>query len=603
MKPSPFLYLALLAPFVLAWPVSADAFQNCQSGKTLYNKTNATVPTACSNSSCHGAGVNLHNIGHAAGNPGAIETALDGNGSNPEMLALDLRNNLPLTASDIDDLATYIFYATIPQPCPVAAPNVAATPSAASFGSVNVGSTSATQVITVSNTGAGSATGLNYTNSNSAEFLATKTCDASIAAGATCTITLSYKPSSAGADSATYSITGSGGVNVSIALSGTGGAAPAASLQSTPSLLAFGNVTVGQTSAAIAVTVSNSGGAVASGMVLANSNATEFVVTGNTCGATLNAGGSCALIVAYRPSAVGADSATLTINYAGGGALSISLSGAGITGTPPPSGQLSLPGAVTMTSQNVGTASAPHPVTLSNVGTASVIVTAITSSNAAEFPVSASTCTTVNVGASCTFNITFQPSATGARSATIMVASSGTGSPQTIAVTGAGASGSGPPTAAAVEYYNAALDHYFLTHIANEIAILDAGVQIQGWKRTGQSFPVWIAAGVGTSPVCRYYIPPGLGNSHFYGRGTVECNNTGQSNPSFVNEDPQFFHVVLPVAGLCPSGTQVVYRVFSNRPDANHRYTIVRALRDQMVVLGWLAEGDGPDLVVMCVPQ
>ena len=157
-------------------------------------------------------------------------------------------------------------------------------------------------------------------------------------------------------------------------------------------------------------------------------------------------------------------------------------------------------------------------------------------------------------------------------------------------------------TAIAIEYYNAALDHYFLTHIANEIAILDAGVQIKGWQRTGQSFPVWIAAGAGTSPVCRYYIPPGLGNSHFYGRGTVECNNTGQKNPSFINEDPQFFHVVLPVAGQCPAGTQVVYRVFSNRADANHRYMIVRTLRDQMVVLGWLAEGDGPDLVVMCVP-
>ena len=157
-------------------------------------------------------------------------------------------------------------------------------------------------------------------------------------------------------------------------------------------------------------------------------------------------------------------------------------------------------------------------------------------------------------------------------------------------------------TAIAIEYYNAALDHYFITHIANEIAILDAGVQIKGWQRTGQSFPVWIAAGPGTSPVCRYYIPPGKGNSHFYGRGTVECNNTGLNNPSFINEDPQFFHVVLPVGGVCPAGTQVVYRVFSNRPDANHRYMIVRSLRDQMVALGWLAEGDGSDLVVMCVP-
>ena len=112
----------------------------------------------------------------------------------------------------------------------------------------------------------------------------------------------------------------------------------------------------------------------------------------------------------------------------------------------------------------------------------------------------------------------------------------------------------GPATATAVESDNQSLDHYFVTHIAAEIAILDAGITIQGWTRTGQSFSVYTAAGAGTSPVCRYYIPPGKGNSHFYGRGAAECNATGQANPSFVNEDPQFFHVVLPTAGVCPPG-------------------------------------------------
>ena len=34
--------------------------------------------------------------------------------------------------------------------------------------------------------------------------------------------------------------------------------------------------------------------------------------------------------------------------------------------------------------------------------------------------------------------------------------------------------------ASAVEFYNATLDHYFLTHIANEIALLDAGTTIRG---------------------------------------------------------------------------------------------------------------------------
>ena len=159
-----------------------------------------------------------------------------------------------------------------------------------------------------------------------------------------------------------------------------------------------------------------------------------------------------------------------------------------------------------------------------------------------------------------------------------------------------------PTTAVAVEFYNQSLDHYFITDRAPEIAILDAGVTIKGWARTGQSWNIYTAAQANTSPVCRFYIPPAFGDSHFYGRGTVECDATGANNPSFVNEDPAFFHVVLPVAGVCPAGLRNVYRVFSNRPDANHRYMVDPALRDLMVTRGWLAEGDGPNLVVMCVP-
>ncbi|MFO1304324.1 MAG: hypothetical protein U1F54_11360 [Burkholderiales bacterium] len=162
-----------------------------------------------------------------------------------------------------------------------------------------------------------------------------------------------------------------------------------------------------------------------------------------------------------------------------------------------------------------------------------------------------------------------------------------------------------PPevTSTVVEYYNAALDHYFITWLPAEIAILDAGTQIKGWARTGYTFKTYRTAQTGASPVCRYYIPPALGNSHFFGRGTVECSATGQSNPTFVLEDPAFMQMFLPAAGACPQNTTQVYRVFSNRPDANHRYMTDKTVRTQMVTKGWLAEGDGPDLVVMCAPQ
>jgi len=154
-----------------------------------------------------------------------------------------------------------------------------------------------------------------------------------------------------------------------------------------------------------------------------------------------------------------------------------------------------------------------------------------------------------------------------------------------------------------IEYYNANLDHYFITWMPNEIAILDAGVQIKGWSRTGKTLRTSVSAKAGASPVCRYYIPPELGDSHFFGRGAQECTETGAKFPSFVLEDPAFMQMILPVEGVCPPATTPVYRVFSNRPDANHRYMTDPAVRNEMVARGWLAEGDGPDLVVMCAPQ
>ena len=164
-------------------------------------------------------------------------------------------------------------------------------------------------------------------------------------------------------------------------------------------------------------------------------------------------------------------------------------------------------------------------------------------------------------------------------------------------------SGDAAVTDRVVEYYHAGLDHYFITWMPNEIAILDAGTQIRGWTRTGHSFKTYTTPQAGTSPVCRYYIPPELGDSHFFGRGTVECNATGQKNPTFVLEDPAFMQTFLPAAGACPASTTPVYRVYSNRVDANHRYMTDRTVRDQMVAKGWLAEGDGADLIVMCAPQ
>lgn len=208
-------------------------------------------------------------------------------------------------------------------------------------------------------------------------------------------------------------------------------------------------------------------------------------------------------------------------------------------------------------------------------------------------------------GQSCTATVRFAPRASGPRATELVTTMSYFTASGTVgySITGAGAGGTVAATSQVVEYYNASLDHYFVTWIADEIATLDAGTTIRGWTRTGQAFKTWATPQAATSPVCRYYIPPALGDSHFFGRGTVECDATGKNNPSFVLEASDFMHMVLPVAGTCPTGTVPVYRVFSNRPDANHRYMVDRTVREQMAARGWLVEGDGPDAVVLCAPQ
>jgi len=152
-----------------------------------------------------------------------------------------------------------------------------------------------------------------------------------------------------------------------------------------------------------------------------------------------------------------------------------------------------------------------------------------------------------------------------------------------------------------VEFYNPTLDHYFITYVGTEIAKLENG-DTPGWVATGLSFSAYPAERTGLSAVCRIYIPPGKGDGHYYGRDKAECDAAMAKNPSFILESPNFFYLYPTTAGNCAAGLTPVYRVYSNRADANHRYTTSRAVRDTMVAKGWLAEGDGPDVVVMCAP-
>jgi hypothetical protein len=56
------------------------------------------------------------------------------------------------------------------------------------------------------------------------------------------------------------------------------------------------------------------------------------------------------------------------------------------------------------------------------------------------------------------------------------------------------------------------------------------------------------------------------------------------------------------MTGACPMGTIPVYRLWNQRADSNHRYTTDAAIKAQMIANGYVAEGYGPDSVIMCAP-
>lgn len=154
---------------------------------------------------------------------------------------------------------------------------------------------------------------------------------------------------------------------------------------------------------------------------------------------------------------------------------------------------------------------------------------------------------------------------------------------------------------AAIEYYREEADHYFVTASLDEQVALDEG-RFPGWGRTGLSFRVLPRSLPGSTAVCRFYLPPASGGSHFYGRDPVECAAAQIAHPEFLLESTAVFSIYLPAAGKCVPGTTPIYRVFNGRRDANHRYTSSRDVRDAMVSQGWVAEGEGPDIVAMCAP-
>ena len=180
-----------------------------------------------------------------------------------------------------------------------------------------------------------------------------------------------------------------------------------------------------------------------------------------------------------------------------------------------------------------------------------------------------------------------------------------------------------PPDTQAVEFFNPALQHYFITADANEALGIDSGAAGSGWVRTGRSFGAWknpASAPAGATAVCRFYSTGA--NSHFFTASASECASlkaleatqrqqasqagvvfTGWAfeGIAFTATAPAGANGTQKASVSCPAGTEDIFRAynngFANGLGANHRFVNDATLRDLMVDRGWTSEG-----VAFCAP-
>ena len=215
---------------------------------------------------------------------------------------------------------------------------------------------------------------------------------------------------------------------------------PSLSLSTT--MVSFGNQSVGTTSSAKIVSLTNTGSSslTFSGIVITGANGGDFSQT-NDCpisSSTLAPQAGCNIRATFKPMAGGNRSASVQVtDDASGSPQSIALTGTGAPTAPVASLSAA---SVIFGNHAVGTSSAAQSVTLTNSGNAALNIAsiAIGGANSGDFSQTNSCGAGVAAGANCMISLTFKPMAGGNRSASVQVTDDASGSPQSIALTGTG---------------------------------------------------------------------------------------------------------------------------------------------------------------------
>jgi hypothetical protein len=303
---------------------------------------------------------------------------------------------------------------------------VVLTPLTLTFPATLVNQTATSQIITVANTGA-NAVSLNPPSLTGDFAIAASTCTATLAPDTACSLSISFTPVASGTRTGVLTVTDSAGTQTA-QLTGTGNAPATDTL--TPPSLTFAQQAIGTTSATRQVTLTNSGD-VALTLIAASVSPGDFTAA-NACGPSLNPHSSCAVSVAFVPTAIGARTATLTVTDQFR-SQTVSLAG---TGVAPPGVSLS-PASLTFPATGVGLSSPAQTLTLTNNGGLPLNIS--NTALSAGFQVAATTCgPTLAAASSCNLVIVFTPTAPGAINGTLTLTDDAPSGSQTTSLTAAG---------------------------------------------------------------------------------------------------------------------------------------------------------------------
>jgi hypothetical protein len=404
-------------------------------------------------------------------------------------------------------------------------PVLSAAPASLSFAGTIVGSSTAAQTVTVTNSGTTAATvsGVSVTG----DFSQANNCT-SVAVGGTCTVSVKFAPTTGGTRTGTLTVASNANNSpLTVGLTGAGissttniaaGQPASASTSNSPYVASnltdadpstywesqngafpqWAQVDLGQSYSIGKVTLrlppSTSWGARTETLsVLGSTDGSNFSTIVGSAGYT------------FDPNA---NNNTVSISFGATTARYVRVNITANTGWP--AGQLSdfavfpaagggtpsavlsaSPSSLTFPSQAVSTTSAAQSVTIANTGTAAASLTSVGITG--DFAEGNNCGTTLAAGASCTVTVTFKPTASGTRTGTLTMNSNATNSPATVSLTGTGAS-SGPVNLALNAPVSAS--GYTQTYVPGNAVDGDTSSY---WESVNASWPATFTVNLGAS--------------------------------------------------------------------------------------------------------